>query len=90
VDSIAQALSDRTEFAGHPVVDVNLLNGVRITLDDNSWLLIRASSNSPNLVIVAETFDEDGSELREIDKALRKLLTDLDVSIGDFGALHEF
>ena len=31
------------------------VNGVRFTLEDNSWGLIRASSNKPSLVIVTES-----------------------------------
>ena len=31
------------------------VNGIRFTLEDNSWGLIRASSNKPSLVIVTES-----------------------------------
>ncbi len=37
------------------VIDVNTVNGVRYTLEDGSWGLIRASSNTPNLVVVVES-----------------------------------
>ncbi len=40
---------------GQKVVDVNTVNGVRYTLEDGSWGLIRASSNTPNLVVVVES-----------------------------------
>jgi len=40
---------------GQKVVDVNTVNGVRITLEDGTWGLMRASSNSPNLVVVVES-----------------------------------
>jgi phosphomannomutase/phosphoglucomutase len=90
VDRIARALSARTRFAGQEIVDTNLLNGVRITLADRSWLLVRASSNSPNLVIIAEVFDEDGSALRVVDEELRELISELGVEIGSFDPLYEF
>jgi phosphomannomutase/phosphoglucomutase len=31
------------------------VNGVRITVDDGTWGLIRASSNKPELVVVVES-----------------------------------
>ena len=37
------------------IVDVLTINGVRFSLEDGSWGLIRASSNKPSLVIVAES-----------------------------------
>ena len=63
---------------------------MRITLDDRSWLLVRASSNTPNLVIIAEVFDQDGELLRVIDHELRELIDSLDVGLGEFDPLYEF
>lgn len=45
---------------GRRVRDVNLVNGVRVTLEDGSWLLVRASSNKPELVVVVESMQSDG------------------------------
>ena len=49
------------EILGRKVVDVNTVNGARVTLEDGSWVLVRASSNKPELVVVVEsmTSDED-------------------------------
>jgi phosphomannomutase/phosphoglucomutase len=45
---------------GRAIRDVNTVNGVRLTLEDGSWLLVRASSNKPELVVVVESMkDED-------------------------------
>jgi phosphomannomutase/phosphoglucomutase len=41
--------------AGQPIVDVNTVNGVRITAQDGTWGLVRASSNKPELVVVVES-----------------------------------
>jgi phosphomannomutase/phosphoglucomutase len=90
VDRIATELANRDTFAGKKVLEKNLLNGIRITLEDRSWLLIRASSNTPNLVIIAETFDSDGSLLAVIDSELRQLINDLHLEIGAFEPLNEF
>jgi phosphomannomutase/phosphoglucomutase len=43
------------EILGRKVVDVNVVNGARVTLDDGSWVLVRASSNKPELVVVVES-----------------------------------
>ena len=37
------------------IVEILTVNGVRFTLTDGSWGLIRASSNKPSLVIVTES-----------------------------------
>ncbi|MBI1235681.1 MAG: phosphomannomutase/phosphoglucomutase [Alphaproteobacteria bacterium] len=55
VDQIAEAYKARTEILGRKVRDVLTVNGVRFTLEDGAWGLVRASSNTPNLVIVVES-----------------------------------
>jgi phosphomannomutase/phosphoglucomutase len=49
------------KILGRSIRDVNTVNGARVTLTDGSWLLVRASSNKPELVVVVEsmTSDED-------------------------------
>jgi phosphomannomutase/phosphoglucomutase len=41
--------------AGQPIVDLVTVNGVRITTTDGTWGLVRASSNTPQLVVVVES-----------------------------------
>ena len=42
------------------IIKIHTINGVRFSLDDGSWGLIRASSNKPSLVVVVEsTTSED-------------------------------
>jgi len=51
-----QALAGRGEtILGRKIADVLTVNGVRVTLEDGSWLLVRASSNKPELVVVVES-----------------------------------
>ena len=38
---------------------MNTVNGVRVTLEDGSWLLVRASSNKPELVVVVESMQSE-------------------------------
>ncbi|EKS30715.1 MAG: phosphomannomutase/phosphoglucomutase [Afipia felis] len=49
----AQAKGDKV--AGQPIRDLVTVNGVRVTCEDGSWGLIRASSNKPELVVVVES-----------------------------------
>ena len=38
---------------------LRLLPGVRVTLEDGSWVLARASSNKPELVVVVESMKSE-------------------------------
>jgi phosphomannomutase/phosphoglucomutase len=42
-------------LAGRQISNLVTVNGVRISLDDGSWGLVRASSNKPELVVVCES-----------------------------------
>jgi phosphomannomutase/phosphoglucomutase len=42
-------------IAGQKIRDLVTVNGVRVTLEDGTWGLVRASSNKPELVIVVES-----------------------------------
>ncbi|WP_256791956.1 hypothetical protein [Terrabacter sp. Ter38] len=90
VETLAAYFVGKGTLAGEPIEDVNRLNGVRLTLPGGSWLLIRASSNSPNLVVIAETFDSDGSLLSRIDDDVRSAIQATGLDIGPFESLAEF
>ncbi|MCF6329590.1 MAG: phosphomannomutase/phosphoglucomutase [Henriciella sp.] len=53
-----QGLNGAT-ILGRKVVDVNTVNGARVTLEDGSWVLVRASSNKPELVVVVESMTSE-------------------------------
>jgi len=61
-------------FAGRAIKEVVTVNGARVILDNGSWGLVRASSNTPNLVVVCES-SESEAEMRaifaEIDEVIR-------------------
>ena len=40
---------------GRKIAEVITVNGVRVALEDGSWLLVRASSNKPEIVVVVES-----------------------------------
>ncbi len=54
-----------TPIAGRKIDTVVTVNGARLILDNGAWGLVRASSNTPNLVVVCES-PESEAELRAI------------------------
>ena len=40
------------KVCGQPIRDLVTVNGVRVTVEDGTWGLVRASSNKPELVVV--------------------------------------
>ncbi|MGH6829231.1 MAG: phosphomannomutase/phosphoglucomutase [Rhizomicrobium sp.] len=48
-----KARGDR--LLGRNIASVTTVNGVRVTLSDGTWGLVRASSNKPSLVVVVES-----------------------------------
>jgi phosphomannomutase/phosphoglucomutase len=44
---------------GRKIASVLTVNGVRVTLEDASWVLVRASSNKPEMVVVVESAQSD-------------------------------
>ena len=55
------------EIAGHPVKNVQTLDGYKYFLDDGSWLLVRASGTEPLIRLYAEARSPD--EAQEIVRA---------------------
>src|SRR5476651_1579230 len=59
VDAVTRdyaALADKGEsLLGQKILSVVTVNGVRVTLEDGTWGLVRASSNKPSLVVVVES-----------------------------------
>jgi len=43
------------QILGRKISEVITVNGVRVALEDGSWLLVRASSNKPEIVVVVES-----------------------------------
>jgi len=50
---------DGGEILGRKIVEVITVNGVRVALEDGSWVLVRASSNKPEIVVVVESTRSD-------------------------------
>lgn len=69
-------------LGGVKIKEVVTVNGARVILENGGWGLVRASSNTPNLVVVVES--------PESDDQLRAIFADLDAvirtepSVGDY------
>ena len=67
----AQQKGDKV--AGQPIRDLVTVNGVRVTVEDGTWGLVRASSNKPELVVVVESPVSE-ARMREMFKAVDAVL----------------
>src|SRR4029077_15765022 len=69
-----EAARDKGEkVAGQPIRDLVTVNGVRVTVADGTWGLVRASSNKPELVVVVESPVSD-ARMREMFKSVDAVL----------------
>lgn len=57
------------KVAGQKIRDLVTVNGVRVTAEDGTWGLVRASSNKPELVVVVESPVSE-ARMREMFKAV--------------------
>jgi len=64
------------------ISDILTVNGIRFTLEDGSWGLIRASSNKPSLVVVTESPTSDNRK-KEIFYFIDKLLQETN-KVGEY------
>jgi phosphomannomutase/phosphoglucomutase len=67
------AKTDGAAVAGQSIRDLVTVNGVRITVEDGTWGLVRASSNKPELVVVVESPVSE-LRMREMFKAIDGVL----------------
>ena len=52
---VKNLIANNIKIDDQKITDILTINGVRFSLEDGSWGLIRASSNKPSLVIVTES-----------------------------------
>ncbi len=71
-----KAMQARGEpLAGQPIHDLVTVNGVRVTVEDGAWGLVRASSNKPELTVVVESPTSEAGMLamfEAVDRILRE------------------
>ena len=74
VEHYEKLAKDGALVTGQAIRDLVTVNGVRVTCEDGSWGLVRASSNKPELVVVVESPVSDArmrEMFKEIDGVLR-------------------
>lgn len=86
LERIADRLEDHKSkgglFAGRKIEQIVTVNGARVILDNGAWGLVRASSNTPNLVVVCES-PESEDELRAIFAEMDDFVR-TEPSVGDY------
>ena len=74
VDKLVAKAEAGDTIGGRAIKDVVTVNGARVILDNGGWGLVRASSNTPNLVVVCESpasEDELRAIFADIDAVIR-------------------
>ena len=82
VAKLAQLHKDGGSIAGRKISQVVTVNGARVILDNGAWGLVRASSNTPNLVVVCESPKSD-AEMRAIFKDIDAVIR-TEPGVGDY------
>jgi phosphomannomutase / phosphoglucomutase len=86
VDALTKQFSDQQAqgamILGQPIARIVTVNGVRVTLADGTWGLVRASSNKPSLVVVVE------SPVSE--EKMRAMFAEIDSRLAKFPEVGEY
>ena len=80
IKKIEQLKAENTKIENQLISEILTVNGIRFSLEDGSWGLIRASSNKPSLVIVTESPTSDN-----IKKSIFNFIDDLLQKTGKIG-----
>jgi phosphomannomutase/phosphoglucomutase len=73
VKHFEEALAKGDKVAGQRILSAVTVNGVRVTVEDGTWGLVRASSNKPELVVVVESPVSE-QRMRDMFKAIDTVL----------------
>jgi len=82
VKEVQNLKANNTKIDDQKITDILTVNGVRFSLEDGSWGLIRASSNKPSLVVVTESTTSD--------KRKKKIFEFIDNLLKDTGKVGEY
>ena len=80
IDKVKQLKKENFKIDNQSIAEVLTVNGVRFSLEDGSWGLIRASSNKPSLVVVTESPTSDARK-----KIIFEFINDLLQKTGKIG-----
>jgi len=64
VEKVKKLKNDNIKIDNQNIIDILTVNGVRFSLEDGSWGLIRASSNKPSLVVVVESSSSNNGKMK--------------------------
>ncbi len=78
----SKLVDDGAVIGGQKVAKAITINGIRIVLEDGTWGLIRASSNTPNLVVVCE------SPTSEVN--MRAMFAEIDAHLQTYDEIGEY
>jgi phosphomannomutase/phosphoglucomutase len=76
------ARANGEKILSQKIAKVVTVNGVRVTLEDGTWGLVRASSNKPSLVVVVESPVSDAQ--------MRAMFADLDARLSNHPEVGEY
>lgn len=82
VEKMVQLGKDGGSLGGRKITDVVTVNGARVMLENGGWGLVRASSNTPNLVVVCESPESDAE--------MRAIFADVDAVIRTESAVGDY
>jgi phosphomannomutase/phosphoglucomutase len=82
VDKFKKFKEDKVLIDGEEIKNILTVNGVRFSLSDGSWGLIRASSNKPSLVVVTESPTSD--------KRKKAIFDFIDKNLQETGKIGEY
>ena len=82
VKKVQNLRANNVKIDDQKIVDILTVNGVRFSLEDGSWGLIRASSNKPSLVVVTESTTSD--------KRKKKIFEFIDSLLKNTGKVGEY
>ncbi len=85
VARLASSLQSLTTIACQSIVNRSTTNGIRVTVADGTWGLIRASSNKPEIVMVVESPVSEARQ-RQMFASLDRLLRQCP-EVGDYNRL---
>ncbi len=70
------------QIAGQNIRELITVNGVRIVLADGTWGLVRASSNTPNLVVVVESPTSEDN--------MRAIFKNIDMHLSEYSEVGDY
>ncbi len=86
VEALVKDYSDMADkgekLLGQKIVSIVTVNGVRVTLEDGTWGLVRASSNKPSLVVVVESPASEAN--------MRAIFQDIDTRLAQHPEVGEY